>query len=89
MAQLITLSADPSDMAKNLWQAWWAWVVCFIVTIVISLCTKPKPDQELMGLVKGLTRTTESRVAAPTLKKPGFWAILALITVIVLNVIFW
>jgi len=32
-----------------------AWCTCFVVTIGISLVTKPKPDSELKGLVYSLT----------------------------------
>src|SRR5512135_1349713 len=36
----ITLSAHASDMAANFWRAWWAWLICFGVTIIVSLFTK-------------------------------------------------
>ena len=42
-------------MAQNFWTAIWAWTVCFVVTIAVSLATSPKPDEELKGLVYGLT----------------------------------
>jgi SSS family solute:Na+ symporter len=88
LAQVITLAADPSDMSKNLWQAWWAWLVCFVVTIVISLVTKPVPATKLVGLVWGMTeRTVEADV--PWLKRPAFWAAIALLVVIGLNLYFW
>ncbi|MFA5161506.1 MAG: sodium:solute symporter family protein [Elusimicrobiales bacterium] len=41
-----------------------AWVVCFVVTMVVSLLTKPKPDEEMRGLVYSLTERpaeTETR----------------------------
>jgi SSS family solute:Na+ symporter len=88
LAQVITLAADPSDMSKNLWQAWWAWLVCFVVTIVISLVTKPVPATKLVGLVWGMTeRTAEADV--PLIRRPVFWAAIALVVVIGLNVYFW
>jgi solute:Na+ symporter, SSS family len=88
LAQVITLAADPSDMSKNLWQAWWAWLVCFVVTIVISLVTKPVPATKLVGLVWGMTeRTVEADV--PLIKRPVFWAAIALVVVIGLNLYFW
>src|SRR5437016_5874312 len=31
----------PSEMAQNFWTAIFAWTACFVVTIVISLATKP------------------------------------------------
>jgi SSS family solute:Na+ symporter len=45
----------PSEMAQNFWQAIVAWTVCFVVTIAVSLVTKPRPDNELVGLVYALT----------------------------------
>jgi len=88
LSRVITLSPDPSDMARNLWQAWWAWLVCFVLTIAISLFTAPKPREDLVGLVKGLTPATVDR-ELPLLKRPAFWAAVALLGVIVLNVVFW
>jgi len=88
LSRVITLTPDPSDMARNLWQAWWAWLVCFVLTIAISLFTAPKPREDLVGLVKGLTPATVDR-ELPLLKRPAFWAAVALLGVIVLNVVFW
>ncbi len=45
----------PSSMAQNFWMAITAWTVCFLMTIVVSLATKPRPEKELVGLVYGLT----------------------------------
>ncbi len=45
----------PSSMAQNFWVAINAWVVCFFVTIAVSLVTKPKTKEELVGLVYGVT----------------------------------
>ena len=42
-------------MAQNFWIAIWAWSACFIVTIAVSLVTRPKPQEELAGLVYSLT----------------------------------
>lgn len=87
-ANLLTLSSVTSDMAANFWRAWWAWLICFVVTIAVSLFTRKKPDEELVGLVKGLTREV-SLEKAPWYKKPVFYAVLSLIIFIVLNIYFW
>ncbi len=84
----ITLSAVSSEMAANFWRAWWAWLICFITTIVISLFTTPKPDAELVGLVKGLTPASDA-TAIPLLSRPAFWAVISLLVLIALNVYFW
>ena len=85
---LITMSDVASDMAANFWRAWWAWLICFGVTIVISLFTKKKPDSELVGLVKGLTEEAETKDVA-YYRKPEFYAIISLIVLIILNIYFW
>jgi SSS family solute:Na+ symporter len=33
-----------------------SWTVNFFTTIIVSLLTKPKPDEELKGLVYSLTK---------------------------------
>jgi solute:Na+ symporter, SSS family len=45
----------PSTMAQNFWIAIVAWTTCFLLTIMVSLGTRPRPEAELRGLVYGLT----------------------------------
>jgi SSS family solute:Na+ symporter len=45
----------PSSMAQNFWIAIIAWTVCFVMTILVSLASAPRPERELVGLVYGLT----------------------------------
>jgi solute:Na+ symporter, SSS family len=85
---LITLSSPSSDMAVNFWRAWWAWLVCFGMTIVISLFTKRRPKEELVGLVKGLTPRLDE-TAVSFFKRPVFYAAISLVVLIILNVMFW
>ncbi|MCX6175716.1 MAG: sodium:solute symporter family protein [Ignavibacteriales bacterium] len=85
---IITMSGVQSDMAANFWRAWWAWVICAVVTIVISLFTKRKPKEELVGLVKGLTDEKHDQ-HLPFVKRPEFVAIIALIVLVILNLLFW
>jgi SSS family solute:Na+ symporter len=87
-ASLITLSDVSSDMAVNFWRAWWAWLICFLATIVISLFTKKKPKEELVGLVKGLTEETIDK-EEKLFQKPAFWAVVSLVVLVILNVYFW
>lgn len=84
----LTLSPTASDMAVNFWRAWWAWLICFIVSIVISLFTKKKPKEELVGLVKGLTGETVAENVA-FFKTPEFYAIISIVILIALNVYYW
>jgi SSS family solute:Na+ symporter len=84
----VTFSKVASDMAANFWRAWWAWLICFVVTIVVSLFTKKKPEEELVGLVKGLTKEIAGEFV-PWYKKPAFFAVLSLIVFVLLNIYFW
>ena len=84
----ITLSPVASDMAVNFWRAWWAWLICFVVTIFVSFFTRKRPREELVGLVKGLT-AGKSMGAVPFMKTPEFYGIVSIIVLIVLNIYFW
>jgi SSS family solute:Na+ symporter len=85
---LITMSSVASDMAANFWRAWWAWLICFVITILISFFTKRKPEEELVGLVKGLTPETHG-LGVVWYKKPEFVAVISLIVFIILNIYYW
>jgi len=85
---ILTFTENPSDMSNNLWRAWWAWLICLAATIIISLFTTPKPKEELVGLVKGLTEE-KIHIEQPWYKKPGFIATIALVAAVALNVYFW
>lgn len=88
MTRALTFSATPSEMTRNLWQAIWAWLVCFVLTLLISLVTKPKPDAELEGLVKGMTPKADDGVAG-LVGRPAFWAGVAGAVLVGLNLYFW
>jgi SSS family solute:Na+ symporter len=79
----------PSEMAQNFWTAIWAWTVCFLATIAISLFTaQKKTDADLTGLVYSLTpRPKEEHL--PFWKTPEGFGVLVLVLAVVLNVIFW
>ncbi|UOZ07418.1 sodium:solute symporter family protein [Amycolatopsis sp. WQ 127309] len=70
-----------------------AFVVDIVVSVVVSLATKPKPDEELVGLVYSLTpKSTRQHdntgENAGWYRKPGLLAGIVLILTIALNVIF-
>lgn len=88
VASVLCFSEAPSDMARNLWQAWWAWVVCAGVTVAVSLVTPRKSDEDLRGLVKGLTPSPDdTRVSWA--RRPVTWAVASLAVLIALNAWFW
>jgi SSS family solute:Na+ symporter len=77
----------PSDMAQNFWTAIFAFTVNLVVTIVVSLATKPRPESELVGLVYSLTpKPVEHHLA--WYQKPATLAIAVLAMLIVLNLVF-
>src|SRR5712691_8894949 len=49
----------PSELAQTFWTAIVAWTTCFVVTILVSLATAPRPAEELRGLVYGITERPE------------------------------
>jgi solute:Na+ symporter, SSS family len=78
----------PSEMAQNFWTAIFAWTTCFVVTILVSLVTRPRADAELKGLVYSLTPRPRDE-GVPLYRQPGPLAVVVLLATIVLNVIFW
>jgi SSS family solute:Na+ symporter len=85
---LSTVHTFPSTMAQNFWVAIFAWSVCFVVTIGVSLVTRPKPESELAGLVYGLTRIPADQ-GVPWYQRPAPLAVVVGILLIVLNVWFF
>jgi solute:Na+ symporter, SSS family len=77
----------PSDMAQNFWTAIFAFSVNLVVTIAISLVTKPRPEAELVGLVYSLTpKPVETHLS--WYQKPATLAVAVLAILIVLNLVF-
>ena len=79
----------PSEMAQNFWLAAFAFIVCFTLTVVLSLATKSqKTDADLKGLVYSLTpKIVDNNV--PVYQKPAVVGIVLLIVCVILNAIFW
>jgi SSS family solute:Na+ symporter len=78
----------PSEMAQNFWTAIYAFTACFVLTIAISLVTRPRPDRELVGLVYSLTDKPEEHGVA-WYAKPAPLGLAVLGLTLVLSVIFW
>jgi len=84
----IALSSNARDMAENMYRALWSWIVCVLVTVAVSLVTKPKPESELNNLVYGCT-DIPGEGHLPMHQRPMFWAVVVGLCFVVLNVIFW
>ncbi len=78
----------PSTMAQNFWLAIIAWTVCFCVTILISLATRPKPDEEMVGLVYSLTPKLRENLG-PWYLRPDTLAVVVGVACVILNFIFY
>ncbi|HKR09047.1 MAG TPA: sodium:solute symporter family protein [Gemmatimonadaceae bacterium] len=77
-----------SELGQTFWTAIAAWVTCFVITIVVSLATKPRPDEELRGLVYSLTpKPSEGDVV--WYERPTILAVIVLGIALLLNIIFF
>jgi len=88
MLAYIALSSRAKDMAENMYRALWSWLICVIVTVVVSLVTRPRPVEELTGLVYGCTELP-GEGHLPLWKRPIFWAGISAAAFLVLQIIFW
>ena len=88
MLAYVALSSHAKAMAENMYRALWSWIVCVTVTVVVSLLTRPKPVEELTGLVYGCTKLP-SEGDLPIWKRPIFWAVVSLALFLVLQWKFW
>lgn len=82
------LAQYPSTMAQNFWIAIWAWTTCFVLTIAVSLVTRPKPEADLRQLVYGLTDVPKE-TGLPWFQQPAPLAIIVLILLVMVNLFFW
>ena len=78
------LETFPSELSQTFWTAIFAWTTCFVVTIVVSLVTTPRPDEELRGLVYALTERPAG-VARAFYERPAFLGIVTLALLLMLN----
>jgi len=85
---LDVLHEFPSVMAQNFWIAIFAWSACFLVTIAVSLASRPRPESELEGLVYGVTPIPRQS-GVVWYMRPGWLAAVAGAVCVVLNLLFW
>ncbi len=81
----------PSPLAADFWGAIVAFVADVIVTVAVSLVTKPKPVEELQDLVWGMAAEPDeppSRRDRVWWRNPGLLAAGALGAAVILNIIF-
>ncbi len=77
-----------SELGQTFWTAIAAFATCLAVTILISLITKPREEEELRGLVHSLTpKPVETETN--WLKRPATLAAIVLTATVLLNIIFF
>ncbi len=78
----------PSSMAQNFWIAMCSFTTCFVVSVLVTLVTKPRPEEELRGLVYGLTKLPPEEGVMWS-RRPWVVAVIAGTACILLNILFW
>jgi SSS family solute:Na+ symporter len=86
--QYVALSPRASDMAANMYRALWSWIVCVLVTVVVSLLTEPQSVEELKGLVYGVTEIPHEEHVS-IFHRPAFWAVVVAVVFVILQIVFW
>ena len=84
----VALSANARDMAENMYRALWSWIICVLVTVVVSYMTQPKPVSELEGLVYGATAVPHEG-EVPIYHRPAFWAVVVGAVFVLFNILVW
>jgi len=84
---IATVHDFPSTMAQNFWIAIFAWTTCLVITILVSVITKPRPVGELQGLVYGLTKVPRE-TGVTWYRRPAPVAALVIAAVVFLNIWF-
>jgi SSS family solute:Na+ symporter len=88
-AWITNVQEFPSEMAQNFWLASFAFGVCFLLTLFISLATKrTKSDEELKGLVYSMTPRMKDEEQS-WIGRPAVLGSILLGLCVILNVIFW
>ena len=88
MLSVVALSVNAKPLAEDMYRALWSALIGIVVTIAVSLVTKPKPDAELVNLVYGLTDIPKED-AVPLIQRPIFWAAVVIAVLSALQWIFW
>jgi SSS family solute:Na+ symporter len=85
---VFALSPKAQGLAQDMYQALWSCVTCVVVTVLVTLFTKPRPEAELKGLVYSLTEVAHEQHTSP-LHRPLVWGIIALVILAALQIILW
>jgi solute:Na+ symporter, SSS family len=78
-----------TDLNESMIGAGLAFVVDAIVTVAVSLATRPKPVEQLQGLVYGMANVDESATRPRWWERPGLLGATTLTGAAILTIIFW
>jgi len=81
------LRTYPSELGQTFWTAIVAFFGCLVMTVVVSMFTRPRPDEELRGLVHSLT-VRPADEALPWIRRPWVLAVAILAMTLALNLMF-
>ena len=84
---IANLHTFPSQMAQNFWIAIVAFTTNFVISIVVSMVTTPRPDKEMEGLVYGLTKVPHD-ATAKWYQRPAPLTVIVVILLLILNIWF-
>jgi SSS family solute:Na+ symporter len=76
-----------SELAQTFWTAIVAWTTCFVVTIAVSLLTRPRDERQLEGLVYSLTPKARDG-DIPWHQRPVSLSVVVIVLVVGLNLLF-
>ncbi len=73
--------------ARGSYSTIWAWTACFVVTIAVSLVTRSRAREDLVGLVYSLTPRIRDEHQA-WYRRPAVLGVIVMLAAIVLNIVF-
>src|ERR1700751_1295823 len=86
--QVFALSSLAKPLAQDMYQSLWSFVTCAVLTVLVTLVTKPRPDSELVRLVYSLSPLAQEE-HTNWLHRPVLWGALSIVALVVLQIIFW
>jgi SSS family solute:Na+ symporter len=79
----------PSPLAADFWGAIVAFSADAIVTVVVSLMTQPRREEDLQDLVWGMANVDpDAKRERPWWQRPVVLAVIVLVIAVILNIIF-